>query len=126
MAKWALDAVMDAALAVVATCDRLFVCSAQPTDYNDAATSKDLATVTLTAGDGNGDYVIADDTSGRKVTIAEQASLTVDHSGDATHIALGTSGTTTLKYVTTCTTQTLTAGNTVTVPAWKVSIGDPS
>lgn len=126
MAKWALDAVMDAALAVVATCDRLFVCSAQPSDYADAATSKDLATVTLTAGDGNGDYVIADDTSGRKVTIAEQASLTVDHSGDATHIALGTSGTTTLKYVTTCTTQTLTAGNTVTVPAWKVSIGDPS
>lgn len=126
MAKWALDAVMDAALAVVATCDRLFVCKAQPTDYADAASTEDLATVTLTAGDGNGDFVIADDTSGRKVTVAEQAAITVDHSGDATHIALGTSGTTTLKFVTTCTTQTLTAGNTVTVPAWKIGIADPT
>jgi len=126
MGKVAVDAVLDGALDIIATADRLFVCKAEPTDYADASATEDLATVTLTAGDGGGDYVIADDTSGRKITIAEQAAITVDHSGDATHIALGVAGTTTLLYVTTCTTQTLTAGNTVTVPAWKVSIADPT
>lgn len=125
MAKWANDNVMDAALDYIATADRLFVCKDQPTDYADAATTEDLATVTLTAGDGNGDYTIADDTSGRKVTIAEQATITVDHTGTATHIALGIAGSSTLVYVTTCTSQPLTAGNTVTVPAWKIGIGDP-
>jgi len=126
MAKWANDNVMDAALDYIATADRLFVCKDQPSDYADAASTEDLATVTLTAGDGNGDYTIADDTSGRKVTIAEQATITVDHTGTATHIALGIAGSSTLVYVTTCTSQALTAGNTVTVPAWKVGIADPS
>ncbi len=125
MAKWNADAVLDAA-AVIATADRMFVCKAQPTDYADAASTEDLATITLTAGDGNGDFVIADDTSRRKVTIAEQAGATVDHSGNGAHIALGVSGTTTLLYVTTCTSQALTAGNTVTVPAWKVNVADVS
>lgn len=126
MAKWANDNVMDAALDYIAKADRLFVCKDQPSDYADAASTEDLATVTLTAGDGNGDYTIADDTSGRKVTIAEQATITVDHTGTATHIALGIAGSSTLVYVTTCTSQALTAGNTVTVPAWKVGIADPS
>ena len=126
MAKWANDNVMDAALDYIATADRLFVCKDQPSDYADAANTEDLATVTLTAGDGNGDYTIADDTSGRKVTIAEQATITVDHTGTATHIALGIAGSSTLVYVTTCTSQALTAGNTVTVPAWKIGIGDPT
>jgi len=126
MAKWANDNVMDAALDYIATADRLFVCKDQPSDYADAASTEDLATVTLTAGDGNGDYTIADDTSGRKVTIAEQATITVDHTGTATHIALGIAGSSTLVYVTTCTSQALTAGNTVTVPAWKIGIGDPT
>ena len=125
MAKWANDNVMDAALDYIATADRLFVCKDQPSDYADAASTEDLATVTLTAGAGNGDYTIADDTSGRKVTIAEQATITVDHTGTATHIALGIAGSSTLVYVTTCTSQALTAGNTVTVPAWKIGIGDP-
>lgn len=126
MAKWANDNVMDAALDYIATADRLFVCKDQPSDYADAASTEDLATVTLTAGDGNGDYTIADDTSGRKVTIAEQATITVDHTGTATHIALGIAGSSTLVYVTTCTSQALTAGNTVTVPAWTIGIGDPT
>ena len=125
MAKWANDNVMDAALDYIATADRLFVCKDQPSDYADAASTEDLATVTLTPGSGNGDYTIADDTSGRKVTIAEQATITVDHTGTATHIALGIAGSSTLVYVTTCTSQALTAGNTVTVPAWKIGIGDP-
>ena len=126
MAKWANDNVMDAALNYVATADRLFVCSTQPATYAEAAETYDLATHTLTPGGGNGDFTLADGTSGRKVTIAEQASLTVNQTGDAQHIALGLTTGSVLIYVTTCTQQTLTSGNTVTVPAWDIQIGDPS
>ena len=64
------------------------------------------------------------DTNGRKTTINQQAAIAVDSSGDATHIALCTGAA--LLYVTTCTTQTLTSGNTVTVPAWDIEIADPT
>lgn len=124
MAKWANDSVMDAALDLVATATRMVVTSAQPANFAGIAAVA-LADVTLTAGDGNGDYVVANgDTSGRKLTVAQQASITIDASGDATHVCLDDG--TTLLYVTTCTTQTLTSGGTVTVPAFDIEIADPA
>lgn len=123
MAKWASDLVMDAALDYIATCTIMVACSAQPTTYTQLATTYALADVVLAGGD----FTKADDTtSGRKVTIAQKTGVTVDTTGDATHVGLGISASSTLVYVTTCTTQTLTSGNTMTFPAWKVSIGDPT
>ena len=121
MAKWANDSVMDAALDKVATGTILTVCSAQPTTRTEAVTTYKLADVVVDSGDftkANGD------TSGRKVTIGAQAGVAVDTSGTATHVAV--SDGTNLLYVTTCTSQALTAGNTVTVPAWKIEFSDPS
>lgn len=127
MAKWSNDNVMDAALTYVATGTLLTVCSAQPTTYTEAATTYKLADVALVAGNGNGVYTIANgDTSGRKVTIAQQANIPIDSSGTATHIAVSVSGSSTLLYVTTCTSQALTSGGTVTVPAWDIEFSDPS
>lgn len=127
MAKYAADGVMDAALAYIAECDLMTVCSAQPTTYTEAATTYALADVTLTAGDGNGDYTIANgDTNGRKVTIAAQSNVPIDTSGTATHVALSKTGDTTLRFVTTCTSQALTSGGTVTVPAFDDEISDPA
>jgi hypothetical protein len=124
MAKFAADAVMDAALAKIATATRQTVCSGQPANFAGIAAVA-LADVTLTAGDGNGDFTIANgDTSGRKVTIAQQASVPIDASGTATHIAYDDG--TTLLFVTTCTSQALTSGGTVTVPAHDDEIADPS
>lgn len=123
MAKWANDSVMDAALDLVATATRMVVTSAQPSDFAGIAAVA-LADVTLTAGDGNGDFTIGNgDASGRKLTVAQQASIPIDSSGDATHVCLDDG--TTLLYVTTCTTQTLTSGGTVTVPAFDIEIADP-
>lgn len=125
MAKAIVDAVFDAALAKVATGTILTVCSAQPTNRTEAVTTYALADVTLTAGDGNGDYTIANgDTSGRKVTVAQQANISIDTSGTATHIAICDGSN--LLLVTTCTSQALTSGNTVTVPAFDFEILDPS
>jgi len=124
MAKFIIDAAMDAELDYLATCTILFICSAEPVSYADAATSKDLATHVLTGGDfskNNGDA------SGRKLTLAQQAAITVDHSGTATYWAIGISASSTLVAYGTVTSQALTAGNTVTVPAFDVDeIADPT
>jgi hypothetical protein len=124
MAKAISDDVLDAALAELATATRQVVCSDEPADFAGIAAVA-LADVTLTAGDGNGDYTIADgDASGRKLTIAQQADVPIDASGTATHVTYDDG--TTLLGVTTCTSQVLTSGGTVTVPAHDFEIADPT
>lgn len=121
--KWASDSVMDAALDYIATSTILVVCSEDPATYAEMTGTYDLATHVMAAGD----FTKADGaSSGRKITVAEQVSVTVDHTGTATVVCLGISASSTMTYRTTCTSQTLTAGNTVTVPAWAIEIGDPT
>lgn len=125
MAKTINDLVLDGALDITATGTLLTVCSTQPTTRTEAATTYKLADVVLTAGDGLGDYVIANgDTSGRKVTVTQQASVPIDTTGTATHVAICDA--TNLLLVTTCTSQALTSGGTVTVPAFDQEIADPA
>ena len=120
MAKQVADAVLDAALTEIATSTTQTVCSAEPANYAGIAAVA-LAESTVAGGD----FTIADGTtSGRKTTVAEQASVSITASGDATHVALDDG--VTLQYVTTAPTQTLTSGGTVTVAQWAVEIADPS
>lgn len=119
MAKYANPLVMDAALDKIATATNLLVCSSQPTDRTTAlaaALANQSLSGAFTKANGN--------VSGRKVTIAQQSNIAVATSGTATHVALIDGSI--LLLVTTCTSQALTAGNTVTVPAWKDEIADPS
>lgn len=125
MAKFAVDAVLDGSLDVVATATKLVVCSAQPTTYTEANSTYALADVVIDSGDftkANGD------TSGRKVTVGAQSSVLIDTSGTATHVALVITASSTLLYGTTCTSQALTANgsNTVNVPAFDIEIADPA
>lgn len=123
MAKAIPDAVLDTLLAEIATGTRLVVCSGQPANFA-GISAVALADVTLTPGDGNGDFSIGNgDISGRKVTIGQQANVDIDSSGDATHVSIDDGSD--LLLVTTCTTQTLTSGGTVTVPAFDVEVSDP-
>lgn len=122
MAKFVDDSVMNAALAKIATATRQTVCSGQPANFAGIAAVL-LADNVMTAGVGNGDYTQADgDVSGRKLTVLAQANVTVDNSGTATHICLDDG--TTLLHVTTCTSQALTAANTVNIPAYDHEILD--
>jgi hypothetical protein len=123
MAKSATDAVLDGTLDVIATGTLLTVCNAEPTTYTEAATTYKLADVVLDSGDfskANGD------TNGRKVTIATQVDIPIDSSGTATHVAISTTSGSLLRVVTTCTSQALTAGGTVTTPAFDYEISDPA
>lgn len=122
MAKWQNDSVLDAALDYVKNnVTQECVCNAQPTTYAEATSTYKLALKTgLTSGSFTGPA--NGDTSGRKLTVNQQASITVDTGGTATHIALCSGSV--LILVTTCTSQVLTGGNTVTVPAWDIELSD--
>ena len=122
MAKSVHDTVLDGAFDILDQANLMIACSAEPTTRTEAVTTYALADVAMTI---NTDYTKANgDTSGRKVTVAAKSTVTVDASGTATHIALvdGTN----LLYVTTCTSQALTSGNTVNFPAWDIEIADPT
>lgn len=100
----------------------MVITSAQPANFAGIAAVA-LADVALTAGFGGGDFTNADgDTSGRKVTVAAQNAVPVDTTGTATHVCLDDGAT--LLQVTTCTSQALTSGNTVNVPAYDVEFAD--
>jgi hypothetical protein len=125
MPKVAPDAVMDAAFDYIDQADVLRVCST----LDSSPTHAEIVTATLAsvAITPDTDFTKADgDTSGRKVTVAAKSSVSVTASGDANHIALTTTSGSVVRYVTTCTTQTLTSGITVNIPAWDIEIADPS
>ena len=119
MAKFFDDSILNAALAVADNATTMHVCTGQPANHAGIA-AVSLGSVSLAGGD----YTTADDTSGRKLTIASKTITSASASGTATHIA-GTDGTT-LLWVTTCTSQAITSGNPVTVPSFKLSIPDPT
>ncbi len=119
MGKAASNGFIDGGLNAIDGCTSLTVCSAEPANQAGIAAVA-LADVTI---DGS-DFTTADgDTSGRKVTISAQNNITIDTSGTATHVVIDDS---TDIYVTTCTSQGLTSGGTVTVPAWDIEIADPT
>ena len=128
MAKLVADAVLDAALQYLEdNVDFLSVCEGAPTTYEHAHSNKGTGAGKVLASSATPTFTgPADDTSGRKTTVDEEAAMTVDVSGAADHVALCDVGSTALLYVTTATQQSLTSGNTVTVPAWKIGIGDPT
>ena len=120
MTKIVHNDVLDAALDEVATCTRMTACTAAPTSVAEATSTYSLAIITMTGGR----YVNADDTSGRKCTVAQLTGVAVTTTGSATHVALN-DGTSVL-YVTECTGQSLTSGNTMTFNSWEIGIADPT
>jgi hypothetical protein len=114
------DVVLDAAANKIGTATRQTVCSGEPANFAGIAAVL-LASVVTDAGD----FTVANgDVSGRKVTVAQQASVPITNSGSATHVAYDDGSA--LLAVTTCTAQALTSGGTVTIPAHKFEFGDPT
>jgi hypothetical protein len=120
MTKSLDNTVLDAPEAIIDNVTTIHICSAAPANHAGIA-AVSLADVTVDSSDftpGDGDV------SGRKVTVSAQNGITVDSNGTATHIA-GTDGATML-FLTECTSQVLTAGNTVNIPAFDIEFQDPT
>lgn len=123
MAKFAPDIVLDAPADVIDQSNIMHLCSAQPANYAGIA-AVSLASVAMTP---NTDFTKADgDTSGRKVTVAAKNGVNISTSGTGTHVVLASTGDTVLRYVTLCTSQAVTSGNTANFPAWDIEFADPT
>ena len=123
MAKVLDDSVLDAALTLLATSTHLTFCSTQPADYEGIA-AVTLAAATLTAGDGQGDYVIADHTSGRKLTVGAQTGMVPSADGTITYATLDDG--TTLLAATPVTSQAVTTLQSWDSPAFIIALPDPA
>lgn len=64
--------------------------------------------------------------SGRRLIVSQFSDIEIDASGDATHVAIVDDDADVVLYITTCTTQTLTDGGTVTIPTWSIEIRAPA
>jgi len=120
MPKFVPDDVIDLLLAGVATATLMSVTS-------DISTPANLTNMLADSVMASGDFVIDNDTSGRKVTVATKANVPIDGlagTNNALHVVLSLGGT--ILDVTTCTTQPLTNGGSVTFPAWTHSVADPT
>lgn len=134
-AKAVHNNVLDAALNYIKTnADKLNVCKGSSvTVYASAIGKVDssgqmLAQSSITSTDFTGPA--EGDTSGRKIAVNAQSSLSINgiasSSDSATHVALTNASSSEVVYVTTCTPQSLTAGNKVNTPAWDIEIRDPA
>ena len=130
MAKTVADAVLDAALNYLKTNGtRMTLCTSQPLTYTHATATASssgyrLADVSISSADYTGPA--NGGTSGRKITVNAQSSISIDATGTATYVALVKVASSALLYVTTCTSQALTSGNQVNTPAWVIELRDPA
>lgn len=118
MAKAIPDTILDLMLDQ-AEGNTIHITSAQPANY------AGIAAVVLAQGSA-GAYTAANgDVSGRKNTMAAVTGLPITNTGTATHVVIS-DGASTLKLITTCTSQALTSGGTVDTSTWSHEITDPS
>jgi hypothetical protein len=120
MGKKQNDQMLDDALDYVSSgATQIAVCSTEPTTRAEAITTYMLA---LSAGAPTFQANADGDVSGRKLAVDEEADIAITTSDTALHIAIVSGAD--LLYVTTCTSQALTSGGTVTIPTWKIEIED--
>lgn len=125
MAKFASSAFIDGAFNVIkASADTITytLCSTQPTTRTEAVTTYMLASTTLNK---TTEITLANgDTSGRKMTISAKTGVSVTNSGSGQHVAICDA--TNLIFVTTTTTQAVSAGGTCDIGTWKDEIAAPA
>jgi len=130
--KFIKDAILDAAHdTLIADGDEMYFCTADvdvagvPNYSKITGASKLAGPITLDSGD----YAKADgDVSGRKVTIAEQAGQSVTADGDGAHVCIlksTLSDDSAVQLVTSCVTQSVSNGSTITIPAFDYELRDP-
>jgi len=121
--KIAPDGMIDAALDFVAGANYYCICSGSPATFADTYTNLMLARTPIASGS----FTKADAAGGgRKITVAAKTGISITNSGTALAVGLVEASSSTLRYVTTCTSQALVAGGTVDTNAFVITIGDPT
>ena len=123
MAGWFHDDALDAQLNVVKNnSENLYLCSAQPATFAEANTTYKLGTKATPTFTGPADH-----TSGRKITVDAISGGTVSATNTATHWALtDDSASKLLATQALSAPQSVTSGNTFSLPAFIISVPDPT
>ena len=124
MGKSIHSLVLKAALSYIKdNCSYMYVCSEWPSTAAMASNTEMLASASFTSTQ----MTVSAAASGAHLTMSAINSINVSNTGSAQHIALVFVGVASkVLCVTTCTSQALTEGNTVNVPAWSYTINDPT
>ena len=120
MAKWVAAGVLDQALGLISSANRMVALVGQPLDYAEATAAR-LADVAMAPAD----FSLAPAGGGRQLLVAAKGGIPVVTPGTADHVALLDDVTGQLLYVTTCAAQALEIGGTVNIESWSVEIGAP-
>lgn len=129
MAKFLPDTTLDQALDYIAGCDLVVACDGQPSSYADATTDNGSGGNALgeTSASASDFSKAAGDTSGRKINYGGASDVDVDVDGTADHLAFVNNGDSTLRAVTTVTSQSVSAGGAMDFAAVDVlEVQDPS
>ena len=135
MIKTVTDSANDAHLLEIANFgDAVHINRLAPTNYHEAVTTLSQNTSgtallrnTLTLSDGAGDWTIGEgDTDGRKVNLAQQATITISETDNANHLSIVSDVRSALLLVTTVTSQAVTAANTATINTFDLEVRDPT
>lgn len=129
--KYSNDSALDAALNWIKTNGvKMYVTTASIDSTSVVSYTKITTTAALTgaiAVSWSAVSIANGSTSGRKIAVPAQSSQAVTATGTAARVCLvNSAGSGTVAYVTTCTSQALTSGNTVSIPAWNIELRDPS
>lgn len=121
----ASDAALDGTLDIIATCTRVSICSAEPANFA-GISAVSLGSYSLTAGDGGGDWVIANgDTNGRKITLLAQSGNNGTGTGAANFLAFDDGAT--MHWTIAGDGDTVNSGSPVNISAVKVAeLADPT
>lgn len=129
--KYANDLIMNAALDYIKTnAVKMYVTTASISSASVVSYAKIVGAAALTGAINAvaiASVALADgDSSGRKLAIPQFASVAVVASGSAARVCLVNSSGSVVVYTTTCTSQAVVSGNTITIPTWDIEVRDPT
>ena len=106
----------------------IVVCAGSPLNYQNA--TQWVATggcMLAMIGMTSGCFALSDGApNGRTLTMTAKTGASIVYSGSALAVALVSTTTASLCYVTTCTEQYLVSGGTVDIPSWTINLADPT
>ncbi|HEC61289.1 MAG TPA: hypothetical protein ENI27_03435 [bacterium] len=117
------DTALDNLLNRYTTCKQITINNTQPTGKTDATSTATMIGISTHL---NFDALTNSTMSngGRKLTVQITTDIAIPSSGVASHICLISSST--MFFVTQCTTRALTTADTATIPAWRIDVNDPT
>lgn len=123
MASASSQITLDAFLDKIATGNKLIICSAQPTNYTEADSTYNLASIALTGGDFTKSTV---NTADRMLTIGAKSGYTVNAEGSGNHGAIvNTIGSELLYVFAASSAKSILTGDPVNSNAMSVTIAQP-